>query len=101
MRDEVYENFLRSMFEEEDKSLKNKKYNKKDIQLLENNFNKIIMNLSEIYIDNPNIVSILKKFNTLIEEFVIFDLQLHNQFNELIDTQSKLIEDDDEDDNFF
>ncbi len=101
MRDEVYEHFLRSIFEEEDKSMKNKKNNKKDIQLLENNFNKIIMNLSELYIDNPNIVSILKKFNTLIESFEIFDLQLHNQFNELIDTQSKLIEDDDEYNNFF
>ncbi len=101
MRDESYENFLRNIFEEEDKAAKNKKQNKKDIKLLETNINKIIMNLSEIYIDNPNIVSILKKFNTLIETFEIFDLQLHNQFTDLIDTQAQLINDDDEDDNFF
>ncbi len=103
MRDESYEIFLRSIFEDEDKAIKNKKKNKNDIKLLENNFNKIIMNLSEIYIDNPNIVSILKKFNTLIEGFEIFDLQLHNQFTDLIDTQAQLINDDDEDedDNFF
>ncbi len=102
MRDESYEIFLRNIYEEdEDKAIKNKKKNKNDIKLLENNFNKIIMNLSEIYIDNPNIVSILKKFNNLIEGFEIFDLQLHNQFNDLIDTQSQLIEEDDEDDNFF
>ncbi len=101
MRDEIYEIFLRSIFEDEDKAMKNKKHNKKDIKLLENNFNKIIMNLSEIYIDNPNIVFILKKFNTLIESFEIFDLQLHNQFTDLIDTQAQLINDDDEDDNFF
>ncbi len=101
MRDENYEYFLRAIFEEEDRNTKNKKHNKKDIQLLENNINKIIMNLSEIYIDNPNIVSILKKFNTLIETFEIFDLQLHNQFNDLIDTQAQLIEDDSDDDNFF
>jgi hypothetical protein len=101
MRDENYEYFLRSIFEEEDCNAKNKKHNKKDIKLLENNFNKIIMNLSEIYIDNPNIVSILKKFNTLIETFEMFDLQLHNQFNDLIDTQAQLIDDDSDDDNFF
>ena len=100
MRDEAYENFLRNIFEEEDKASKNKKQNKKDIKLLETNMNKIIMNLSEIYIDNPNIVSILKKFNTLIETFELFDLQLHNQFTDLIDTQAQLIDDDD-DDNFF
>ena len=101
MRDEAYENFLRNIFEEEDKATKNKKQNKKDIKLLETNINKIIMNLSEIYIDNPNIVSILKKFNTLIETFELFDLQLHNQFTDLIDTQAQLIDDDDDDDNFF
>lgn len=101
MRDESYEHFLRIIFEEEDKATKHKKQNKKDIKLLETNMNKIIMNLSEIYIDNPNIVSILKKFTTLIETFEIFDLQLHNQFIDLIDTQSQLIDDDDEDNNFF
>lgn len=101
MRDENYENFLRTIFEEEDKAIKNKKHNKKDIKLLETNMNKIIMNLSEIYIDNPNIVSILKKFTELIETFEIFDLQLHNQFIDLIDTQSQLITEDDEGDNFF
>ena len=58
------------------------------------------MNLAEIYIDNPNIVTILKKFNILIESFAIFDLQSHSQFSDLIDAQSEFITDDD-DDNFF
>ncbi len=101
MRDDIYENFLRTIFENEDKSTKTQKINKKDIKLLENSIHKIIMNLNEIYIDNPNIVSILKKFIEFIETFEIFDLELHNKFNELIDTQAKLINDDSDDDNFF
>ncbi len=96
LNDDVYENFLRSIFNDENKN------RKKEIKYLENNINKVIMNIPDIYIDRPNIVSILKNFVDLIENFEIFDLTTQNQFIELINNQSLLIdEDEDDDDNFF
>ncbi len=90
LKDDTYEKFINDLLEKE-----------KDCKtLFEKNVEKLIMNIEDIILDIPNAESVFTLFVEFIESMNIYEESNIRSLKELIVTQVKLLEEN-EDDNFF
>lgn len=90
-KDEVCEEFLNTFFD-------NRKSG--DKKLFMDVFSKLISNCNDIYLDIPDIISILRNFTSFVESLNIYDDENIDEINEQINAQEKIIESLDDTDEF-